>query len=111
MPLPTDQPAASGDTEPDTFPKLLFSNALKRGSKTAIREKNFGIWQSWTWKQMADEIRSLACGLAALGVKRGDKLVIIGDNRPRLYWGMAATQSLGGIPVPGYQDSTADEMQ
>ncbi len=111
MPLPTDQPAASGDTEPDTFPKLLFNNALKLGSKTAIREKNFGIWQSWTWKQMVDEIRSLACGLAALGVKRGDKLVIIGDNRPRLYWGMAATQSLGGIPVPAYQDSTADEMQ
>ena len=111
MPLPTNQPAASGDTERDTFPKLLFNNALKRGSNPAIREKSFGIWQSWTWKQMVDEIRSLACGLAALGVQRGDKLVIIGDNRPRLYWGMAATQSLGGIPVPGYQDSTADEMQ
>jgi long-chain acyl-CoA synthetase len=111
MPLPTNQPAASGDTERDTFPKLLFNNALKRGSNPAIREKSFGIWQSWTWKQMVDEIRSLACGLAALGIQRGDKLVIIGDNRPRLYWGIAATQSLGGIPVPGYQDSTADEMQ
>jgi long-chain acyl-CoA synthetase len=111
MPLPIDQPSANDDTEPDTFPKLLLSNARKLGSKTAIREKDFGIWQSWTWKQMVDEIRTLACGLAALGVKRGDKLIIIGDNRPRLYWGIAAAQCLGGIPVPGYQDSTAEEMQ
>jgi long-chain acyl-CoA synthetase len=109
--LHTDQPATSSDTAPDTFPKLLLSNGLKLGSKAAIREKDFGIWQSWTWKQMVDEIRSLAYGLAALGFKRGDKLVIIGDNRPRLYWGIAAAQCLGGIPVPGYQDSTADEMQ
>ena len=111
MPLPIDQPAETSDTTPDTFPKLLLNNALERGSRTAIREKNFGIWQSWSWGQVADEIRSLACGLAALGVKRGDKLVIIGDNRPRLYWGIAATQCLGAIPVPGYQDSTADEIQ
>lgn len=106
----TDQPAMSGDTAPDTFPKLLLNNALKLGSKAAIREKDFGIWQSWTWKQMVDEIRTLANGLASLGFKRGDKLGIIGDNRPRLYWGIAAAQCLGGIPVPGYQDSTADEM-
>ncbi len=115
MPLPIDHLAKSSDigsdTAPDTFPKLLLKNALKRGGKTAIREKNLGIWQSWTWKQMSDEIRSLACGLAALGLKRGDKLVIIGDNRPRLYWSFAATQSLGAIPVPAYQDSTADEMR
>jgi long-chain acyl-CoA synthetase len=76
-----------------------------------MREKEYGIWQTWTWKQVADEIRALACGLAARGFKRGDKLGIIGGNRPRLYWSMAAAQSLGGIPVPTYQDAAANEIQ
>ena len=75
-----------------------------------MREKDLGIWQSWSWSQIAAEVRSLACGLAALGLRRGDKLAIIGDNRPRLYWGMTAAQALGAIPVPLYQDSVADEM-
>jgi len=96
----------------DTFPKILIHNAKKYGDKkTAIREKDLGIWQSWTWREMLTEVRSLACGLAALGFKRGDRLVLIGDNRPRLYWGIAAAQCVGGIPVPCYQDATADEMQ
>ncbi|MCB1904995.1 MAG: AMP-binding protein, partial [Gammaproteobacteria bacterium] len=51
-----------------------------------------------------------ACGLAALGFKAGDKLAIIGDNRPCLYMSMAAAQCLGGVPVPLYQDSVAKEM-
>ncbi len=95
----------------DTFPKLLLENARRLGDRSAIREKEYGIWQTWTWKQVADEIRALACGLAARGFKRGDKLGIIGGNRPRLYWSMAAAQSLGGIPVPTYQDAAADEIQ
>lgn len=74
----------------DTFPKLLAHHAQVRGNRPAMREKNLGIWQSWTWKEVADEVAALAGGLAAMGFKRGDKLAIIGDNRPRLYWGFTA---------------------
>jgi long-chain acyl-CoA synthetase len=98
------------DTNLDTFPKLLASHVKLRPTRDAIREKSLGIWQSWTWAEAAAEIRALACGLATLGLQRGDKLAIIGDNRPRLYWGMTAAQALGAVPVPLYQDSVADEM-
>ena len=81
----------SGDL--DTFPKLLAENARVRGDKPASREKDFGIWLSWTWGQVAEEVRAIACGLAALGVKRGDKVTICGDNRPHLYWAMTAVQA------------------
>jgi len=94
----------------DTFPKLLAGHAKLRPNHTAIREKDLGIWQSWTWSQVSREVQTLAGGLASLGLKRGEKLAIIGDNRPRLYWGMTAAQTLGAIPVPLYQDSVADEM-
>ena len=95
----------------DTFPKLLIDRAERFRDRHAIREKEFGIWQSWTWAQYRDQVRALACGLAALGFQRGDKLAIIGDNRPRLYASMVAAQSLGGVPVPVYQDSVAEETQ
>ena len=75
-----------------------------------MREKYLGIWQAWTWAQALDEVRTLACGLAAQGFKRGDRLAVVGDNRPRLYWAMMAAQVLGGIPVPLYQDAVAAEM-
>ncbi|MDH3688662.1 MAG: AMP-binding protein [Gammaproteobacteria bacterium] len=94
----------------NTFPKLLLDRAQRFADKPAIREKNFGVWQTWTWSDVEKEVRALACGLVARGFKRGDKLAIIGDNRPRLYWGMAAAQAIGGIPVPAYQDSVAEEM-
>jgi long-chain acyl-CoA synthetase len=99
------------DKKLDTFPKLLMENARRYGDKHAAREKEFGIWQSWTWRQLAKDVRELACGLASLGFQRGDKLAIIGDNRPRLYGAMCAVQSLGGIAVPMYQDSVAEELQ
>ena len=83
----------------DTFPRLLLAHALTRGNRPAIREKDLGIWQRWTWAEAAQEVRAMACGLAELGFKRGDRLGIIGDNRPRLYWAMCATQMLGGIPA------------
>lgn len=95
---------------PDTFPRYLLAHASQRGEAPAIREKDLGIWQSWTWAEAAREVRGLACGLAELGFKRGDRLGIIGDNRPRLYWAMCAAQMLGGIPVPMYQDAVAQEM-
>ncbi len=95
---------------PDTFPRLLLANAGRFRDRPAIREKDLGIWQTWTWGEAAAQIRTLACGLAALGFKRGDSLAIIGDNRPRLYWAMTAAQALGGVPVPLYQDAVAAEM-
>ncbi len=76
-----------------------------------MREKEFGVWQTWTWSQVQTEIHELALGLASMGFRRGDKLAIIGDNRPRMYWSMCAAQALGGVPVPMYQDSVADELQ
>jgi len=94
----------------DTFPKLLMHHAQVRGGQPAIREKDLGIWQTWTWKVFADEVRSLACGLAMDGFTRGDRLAIVGANRPRIYAAMVAAQSLGGIPVPLYQDAPAAEM-
>lgn len=94
----------------DTAPKLLIRNAEQYGSRPAVRHKDFGIWQTWTWKQFHDEARTFAVGLRKLGFERGDTVAIIGDNRPRLYATFAAVQSIGGIAVPIYQDSVADEM-
>ena len=94
----------------DTFPRLLLHHAAARGDHPAIREKDLGIWQAWTWSQVAAEVRALACGLAAQGFKRGMSLAIVGENRPRLYWAVAAVQCLGGIPIPLYSDAAAQEM-
>ncbi|MEM7194014.1 MAG: AMP-binding protein [Pseudomonadota bacterium] len=95
----------------DTFPKLLSENAKRFADKTAVREKEFGIWQSWSWKQCEKEIHALAAGLKALGLEKNGKIAIVGRNRPRLYWGMTAAQCLGAIPVPVYSDSVAEEME
>jgi long-chain acyl-CoA synthetase len=94
----------------DTFPKLLMHHARVRPQRPAIREKDLGIWQTWSWHRFAEEVRALACGLAAQGFKRGDHLALICDNRPRVYAAMCAAQCLGGIPVPLYQDAVAAEM-
>ncbi len=105
--------AAAGDTrsgERDTFPKLLSWNAAHRGTRPAMREKDLGIWQTWTWAEVADEVRDFALGLQRLGLEQGEKVAIVGANRPRLYWSFAAVQSLGAVPVPVYKDSVADEM-
>jgi len=105
------RPRAASEATRDTFPKLLLENARVLGARPAIREKDYGIWQSWTWAQVAREVQDFAIGLSALGFKRGDKLGVIGDNRPRLYWSITAAQCLGGIPVPVYQDAVAAEME
>ena len=94
----------------DTFPKLLLHHAQVRGDLPAIREKDLGIWQTWTWRRFADEVRTLACALADQGLKRGDHMALVGDNRPRIYAAMCAAQCLGAIPVPLYQDAVAAEM-
>ncbi|MBA2547064.1 MAG: AMP-binding protein [Burkholderiaceae bacterium] len=101
---------APSATAADTFPRLLAQHAQQRPNATAIREKDLGIWQSWTWQQMRQEVGEIAAGLIQAGFKRGDHLAIIGENRPRLYFTMTAVQCLGGIPVPMYQDAVAAEM-
>jgi len=94
----------------DTLAKFLIYNAGAFGSRPAMRHKDLGIWQTWTWAQMLEEIRAFSVGLAELGLKCGDKFAIVGSNRPRLYWAMCAGQALGAVPVPVYADAVADEM-
>lgn len=98
------------DSSATTFPRLLLAHAQSKPGHPAYREKDLGIWQTTTWAQVAQEVRALACGLAALGFERGMNLAVIGDNRPRLYWAMTAAQALGGVPIPLYQDAVAAEM-
>ena len=95
----------------DTGPKLLLWNAKERADRPAMREKYLGIWQTWSWSEMAGEVEDIAGGVKALGLERDDRISIIGDNRPRLYWSIIAAQSLGAVPVPVYQDAVAEEMQ
>jgi len=102
--------ADSGTDARDTFPKLLAERARTGAARPAYREKEYGIWQTYSWGHVAGQVRLLAAGLADLGFRRGDRLIVVGDNRPRLYWSMCAAQSLGGVPVPVYQDSVADEL-
>lgn len=94
----------------DTFPRLLLDHAQRRPLAPALREKNLGIWQTLGWAALADLVRDLAEGLHAAGLKRGDHLVVIGENRPRLYAAMLAAQSLGAVAVPLYQDAAATEF-
>jgi long-chain acyl-CoA synthetase len=93
-----------------SIPALLARNASQFGSKPAYREKEFGIWQTWTWAEVADEIEAMALGFLALGIERGEHVAIIGRNRPALYWSMVAVQKVGGVPVPLYQDAVTEEM-
>ena len=95
----------------ETFPQLLLQRLEHDAEQPAMREKAYGIWQTWTLGQLCEESFALAAGLADLGFARNDTLVIIGDNRPRLYGSMIAAQALGGVPVPAYQDSVAEEIQ
>jgi long-chain acyl-CoA synthetase len=92
-----------------TFPRLLLEHASKRPTAPALREKDFGIWQTLSWSELAALVRAMACGLAEAGLQRGQHLVVVGENRPRLYAAMLATQSLGAVPVPLYQDAAATE--
>ncbi|MFO7919222.1 MAG: AMP-binding protein [Nioella sp.] len=95
---------------PESVPALLARNVAQFPSKPAYREKEFGIWQTWTWAETAEEIQAIAYGLMALGAEKGDYIAIIGRNRPALYWSMVAAMKIGAIPVPMYQDAVAEEM-
>jgi long-chain acyl-CoA synthetase len=87
----------------------MLDHARQRPQAAALREKVYGIWQTLTWADLATLVRELACGLAAAGLRRGDHVVVVGDNRPRLYASMLAVQTLGGVPVPLYQDAALTE--
>ena len=102
--------ASNASAELDTFPKLLVRNARAFGDRPAVRHKDLGIWQTWTWSQALVEIRAFAVGLHRLGLKRGDTIAILGANRPKLYWSVTAAQMLGAVPVPVYADAVADEL-
>jgi len=93
-----------------TFPRLMLEHAQRRPDAAALREKEYGIWQSITWGQLALLVRQLACGMAEAGMARDQHVVVIGENRPRLYASMLAIQSLGAVPVPLYQDAVATEF-
>jgi long-chain acyl-CoA synthetase len=102
--------ASHAPADADTFPKLLVRNARRFGDRPAMRYKDLGIWQTWTWGQVLDQVRAYAVGLHRLGLKRGDTIAIVGANRPRLYWSMTAAQALGAVPVPVYADAVANEL-
>ncbi len=100
----------SGAEGMHSLPALLHRNATQFGDAPAYREKEFGIWQCWTWAETAAEIRALALGFLELGVEKGDHIAVIGRNRPAHYWSMVAAQMVGAVPVPLYQDAVAEEM-
>ncbi len=103
--------AAAGSAPPNsTFPRLLLAHAATQPDAPAVREKDLGIWQTWTWRDAAQEVREIACGLASLGFTATHNLAIVGANRPHLYFAVIAAQSLRGVPVPLYQDAVAGEM-
>ena len=92
-----------------TFPRLLLQHAAQRPGDAAMREKEYGIWQTRSWADMAALVRQVACGLHQAGLTRGEHMVVIGANRPRLYATMLAAQALGAIPIPLYQDAASSE--
>ena len=92
-----------------TFPQLLLQHASQRPTAAAMREKEYGIWQSLSWSDLAAMVEHLAAGLHLAGLRRGEHMVVVGANRPRLYATMLAVQSIGAVPVPLYQDAAALE--
>jgi long-chain acyl-CoA synthetase len=94
----------------DTLPKLLLRNAERYAGQAAMRHKVLGIWQTWTWSRLKEEVCDLSAGLTALGVARDDVVAVIGDNRPHFYAGMIAVQCLGAIPMPLNPDCHSKEV-
>ncbi|SDI22843.1 AMP-binding protein [Salipiger marinus] len=101
---------SGGAEDPRSVPAMLARNATRHADRPAYREKEYGIWQSWTWAETQAEVEAFALGLLDLGVARGDHVAVIGRNRPALYWSMVAAQMVGAVPVPLYQDAVAEEM-
>ena len=94
----------------DTFPSLFLQQTTTRTSDPAIRYKHHGLWKTWTWSDADSIVKALACGLAAKGLKPNDKVAIIGNNIPQLYFAMVAAQCVGAVPVPIHPDSSTKEL-
>ena len=92
--------AGQASAHPVSLPHLLARNVARYGDRTAYREKEFGIWQTWTWSEAHEEIRAFALGLLTLGVNQGDHIAVVGRNRPALYWSMIAAQMVGCCSSP-----------
>lgn len=94
----------------DTFPKLLAENARRWPEAVAMREKEFGIWNVFTWAECQRRVRLMALGMHKLGLKRGDVVALIGDNRPEWIWGELAAHAMGALSLGIYQDSLGEEV-
>lgn len=108
--MTTNATAPAAGMTLDTFPKYLLVNAQRFGARPALRQKDYGIWQSWSWAEQLVEVRSFALGLRALGLRAGERVAVVGSNRPRLYTAITAIQSLRAVPVPVYADAVAEEL-
>jgi long-chain acyl-CoA synthetase len=95
----------------DTYPKILLQNHKKYGGLASMRKKNYGIWNEYTWNDCYEGVKNFALGLKTLGLERGDKVCIIGDNDPEWYWAAIAAQAIGGVVVGMYIDATPNEIQ
>tara|TARA_A100000164_G_scaffold148862_1_gene132087 strand:- start:589 stop:2550 length:1962 start_codon:yes stop_codon:yes gene_type:complete len=102
---------ASSLEKNDTFPKLLLHHSKINPSAPAYRQKSLGIWQTLTWLEASETAELIALGLQSIGLKRDDKVAIIGQNTSSLYVCFTAIQAIGAIPIPLYPDSNAEEME
>ena len=106
--------AADGNDIPAelTIPKLFYQKSGEYGKdRVAMREKEFGIWRPITWEKYLDNVKYLTLGLIRLGLVKGDKISIIGDNRPEGLWAEMAALCSGGIAVWLFQDCLIDEVR
>src|SRR5690606_38121617 len=94
----------------DTFPKLLVHNAANWPNEVAMREKEFGIWNEFTWSDYLARVREIALGLSSLGVRRGEVVALIGKNRPEMVWSEVAAHAIGGMTLAIYHDAMGDEV-
>ncbi len=108
--MDSNQLEAKYASHENTFPKLLRANARMRGARPSMRHKYRGYWHTWTWAEVYENVLALAHALESLGAGDGDKIAIVGGNRPLMYWSISAAQILRAIPVPVYADATPDEM-
>ena len=100
------------DKDNDTLPKLMLRNYLKYGDKkVAMRRKDFGLWLTYTWKEYYEHVKWCSLGLISMGLTRGDKVCIIGDNAPEYYWAELAVQSAGGTAIGIFVDSMDNEVE
>jgi len=99
-------------TEINTIPGLLKANYEKWGdNEVAIRDKDFGLWQEYTWKDSYEKVKYFCLGLTSLGFEPEDKVAVIGDNEPEWYWAAFATQAGRGMVVPQFTDAIPEELK